>query len=158
MRIPFNEKYVLELGKAVYAFAYYEWNIIHIIDMVGGENFVKEYSRSHGETIYTSTKVFKELKKVTEQKNLTIETNMLNELKKIKDTFGALINERNALLHGHPITNEYGEQILNYQSNQSEVGRIRDKNWDVSSIQKFTTDVNEGIIRTSRLMETLNMD
>ena len=44
MRIPYDKRYTDLLGQAVYAFAYYEWTIIHIIEHFQ-EGFVHIYSR-----------------------------------------------------------------------------------------------------------------
>jgi hypothetical protein len=154
MKIPFNEKYVLELGKAVYAFAYYEWNIIYIIDSLRDGGFVKEYSRPK-KGFYTSGGVQEKLKDLVEKTKSNIEIN--NSLNLIHSRFVELINLRNALIHGHPSTSFGGEQVLIYQANPKEEKNIRDKIWKFSEIEKFTLDLNKEILRTNKLMKVLNI-
>ena len=45
-RVPVDDAYATLIGKAVYIFAYYEWNIVWIIELIQN-GFVRSYSRGN---------------------------------------------------------------------------------------------------------------
>ena len=62
IRVPFDENYVSQIGKAVYLFSYYEWTIIYLVEQLQ-PGFVKKYSR---EKTMTSNDILKKFKSALE--------------------------------------------------------------------------------------------
>ena len=133
-RIPMDKAYIEALGTAVYSFAYYEWTIIHILENLKND-YVRMYSRNKPPK--TSGKVFNDFKKLIAGNNDPI-------LIECKDTFGELIDERNALIHGHPCTSKDGKQVLNYQASTDK--RIHDLQWDIDKLNCFVKKINDAEI------------
>jgi hypothetical protein len=98
IHIPMDNNYTQLLGKAVYAFSYYEWTVIYIIDHLK-TGFVSDYCR--GKKPLTSGDVLKEFE-------ILLKDNMDQFLNKCKNDFSLLIRERNALIHAPPCTSKDG--------------------------------------------------
>ena len=141
IHIPMDDKYVTLLGKAVYSFSYYEWTIIYIINHFNN-SFVSRYCR---EKTLTSGQVLKEFEKATENNNDT-------KLLKCKNDFSGLIDERNALIHGHPCTSGNGKQVLNYQSSTEKI--IHDLLWDFDKVIDFIYKVDKAEIEAVRVLDS----
>jgi hypothetical protein len=135
-RIPIDLEYATIVGKAVYAFSYYEWTIIWIIEKLES-GFVHDYSRGKD---LTSGGVLKRLNKVVENTAGT-ETRVNNAtFSKLIQDFERLIIKRNALIHAHPFTDEDGKQILNYQTNVTK--SLPDMKWPFFEVEKFLKEVD----------------
>ena len=149
MRIPLDPDYVQLVGTAVYAFSYYEWIIIYIIDgMTPG--FVSEYSRDRK---MTSRQVAEELERVMRGGAAVVADNKA-ALDICYDEFASLIPRRNALIHAHPITDTpTGAQILNYQGPVSQA--IADMKWGNDAVERFTMDVSGASTKASALLAQL---
>lgn len=111
-RVPVDDAYVALVGKAVYVFAYYEWAIICIVEILRA-GFVGDYSRGKPMTSGNVKDQFQsaiydlpaDFRKVSEV-----------DLQRICDEFERLIVTRNALIHAHPVTDFDRAQILAYQT------------------------------------------
>ena len=149
MGIPLDPDYVQLVGTAVYAFSYYEWIIIYIIDgMTPG--FVSEYSRDRK---MTSRQVAEELGRVMRGGTAVVADNKA-ALDICYDEFASLIPRRNALIHAHPITDTpTGAQILNYQGPVSQA--IADMKWGNDAVERFTMDVSGASTKASALLAQL---
>ena len=144
MRIPFDESYTGLLGKAVYAFTYYEWTIIYIIEYLQS-GFVQDYSRK---TIMTSGKVSSYFS------NLYVAGHeMETDIIKCQKDFAYLFERRNALIHAHPITAEDGAQILNYQTKSKSI--YHDVQWTADAIKDFISEVDSAEWRAASLLDRL---
>jgi hypothetical protein len=129
-RIPIDDEYALLIGKAVYAFAYYEWIIIWIIEQLE-KGFVAKYSRGNSLTSGEVQKYFKRIvEKYKNDKSIKKE-----ELANILRSFELLITKRNALIHAHPCTDYDGKQILNYQTSTRK--DLPDMKWPKIELEKF---------------------
>ena len=144
MRIPHDESYTDLLGKAVYAFAYYEWTIIHIIECLQ-KGFAHTYSR---ERTMTSGKVSEYFSKI-ELAGRPLEL----EIAKCRKDFENLCKQRNALIHAHPCTASDGSQILNYQTKPEYANH--DVQWPTEKIEKFISDVDLAESHAAALLEKL---
>ena len=133
-RIPMDKDYIEALGTAVYSFAYYEWTIIYIFENLKN-GYVGIYSRN--KTPKTLGKVFKDFEELIVGNNDAILINC-------KDTFRELIDERNALIHGHPCTSKDGKQVLNYQASTDK--KIHDLQWDIDKLNSFVKKNNDAEI------------
>ena len=97
IRVPFDENYVSQIGKAIYLFSYYEWTIIYLVEQLQ-PGFVKKYSR---EKTMTSNDILKKFKSALELASNDFDGNKA-ELKDCSNEFARLIPKRNALVHAHP--------------------------------------------------------
>ena len=148
IRVPFDENYVSQIGKAVYLFSYYEWTIIYLVEQLQ-PGFVKSYSRGKP---MTSGDVLKAFKKAIKQApsdyygNNTAFWDCFNEFKRLKP-------KRDALVHAHPITDIDGSQILNYQGEPKKL--ISDLKWDKGKVCDFIRDVDAAACRAGELFYKL---
>lgn len=128
IRVPIDVEYTSAVGKAIYIFAYFEWAIIYVIDHFC-RGYLAKYCRGKPAT---SGAVKLELDRILANKSTNFGKVSRDDLQKLCDRFGALIEKRNALIHGHPITDTDGSQILNYQ------GRINkplpDMKWPLTEV------------------------
>ena len=72
-------------------------------------------------------------------------------LKCIHD-FAILIDERNALIHAHPITSDDGKQILNYQASTKK--GIHDLQWKTDKIAEFIRKVSDAEIEVAHILDS----
>ena len=147
-RVPFEESYVCLLGQAVYLFAYYEWQIVHIINCLS-QGFVREYSR--GKPL-TSRGVHKRFAAKLEKGNAPSGA-LFVSLEACRDTFDNLIPRRNALVHAHPITDQVEGQILAFQAGPSQP--IPDLKWERVHLQAFIRDVDKAACEAGALFDQL---
>ncbi len=152
-RVPFDDSYVKLLGIAVYLFSYYEWRIIYAIDRLE-PGFVAEYCREHPHGM-TSGRVSKRFEKTIESYagNMRVEK---KELERCSLTFHDLVQERNALIHAHPITDDGGAQILNYQASPAK--QISDLKWDVARLEQFVREVEDAACEMGRVYQNLTIE
>ena len=147
-RVPSEESYVCLLGQAVYLFAYYEWQIIYIINCLS-QGFVSEYSRG---IPLTSRSVHKRFAAELEKGNGPNSVSLAS-LKACCDTFDNLIPRRNALVHAHPITDSIEGQIVAFQANSSQP--IRDLKWEPAELRTFIRDVDKAVYEAGALFDQM---
>jgi hypothetical protein len=147
--IQIDDTYAKLIGQAVYSFGYYEWMIVYIINSLDN-GFVSEYSRKK---IYTSGKVAKRLKSVIDQVNYSHEGINKSQMEDCQAQFNSLIDKRNALMHGHPITDVDQSQILSYQTLVTK--SIPHINWTVDALIGFINEINEAISSASSIHDRL---
>ena len=147
--VPFDVDYVKLVGTAVYLFSYYEWRIIYIIEQLE-RGFVAEYSRGKP---MTSGTVQARFERALDQDagGHDVDT---TALRSCCQEFAGLRQERNALIHAHPITDSDGAQILNYQSELSKP--ISDKTWKDGDVENFIEQVDAAACRAGKLMPQFN--
>ena len=150
-RIPVNDEYSAVLGKAVYIFAYYEWTIIYIIEHLNS-GFVTQYSRPLKKPI-TSGALKQKLELVIDLTTFPINGLSREQLEECCSNFEALVVQRNALIHAHPITDKDGSQILSYQTNSS--NRISDKKWPINEVESFIQEIDTAAISAGKILEKL---
>ena len=147
-RVPFEESYVCLLGQAVYLFAYYEWQIIYIINCLS-RGFVREYSR--GKPL-TSGDVLKRFAAELAKGNAPSDPSLAS-LEACRDTFDNLIPRRNALVHAHPITDKVEGQIVAFQADP--VKPIHDLKWGRAHLRAFIQDVDKAACEAGALFDQL---
>jgi hypothetical protein len=128
-RVPYDASYTALIGTAVYVFAYYEWAIIYLIQQYKPD-FVGRYCRR---APMTSGAVRKELAAILADQRTRYEVVSRAELQACHDEFARLVDMRNALIHAHPITDQDGSQILNYQARPG--GRLPDMKWPIAEVE-----------------------
>ena len=147
-RVPFEESYVCLLGQAVYLFAYYEWQIIYIINCLS-QGFVREYSRGNP---LTSRGVHKRFAAELAKGNAPSGASLAS-LEACRDTFDNLIPRRNALVNAHPITDKVEGQIVAFQAGP--VKPIRDLKWERAHLRAFIQDVDKAACEAGALFDRL---
>ena len=148
VRVPFDPDYIRLVGTAVYVFAYYEWTIIYIIELLS-PGFVSEYSRQKKMTSGHVEKRLEALSKAPGAREVDADA-----LVRCSTDFSSLVPRRNALIHAHPITDApTGAQLLNFQSLPS--APITDMKWTADAVKQFTRDVDEAAVRAGCLFDAL---
>jgi len=147
--IQIDDTYAKLIGQAVYSFGYYEWMIVYLINSLDN-GFVLEYSRKK---LFTSGKVAKKLKGVIDQINYSHKGINKSQLEDCHVQFHSLIDKRNALMHGHPITHVDESQILAYQTIVTK--SIPDITWTVDALMGFISEINKAISSTSSIHDRL---
>ena len=111
--------------------------------------FLAEYSREHKRGM-TSGQVRDRLEKAVEgyAGDRGIEKRALECCWLV---FADLIPKRNALIHAHPITDDDGAQILNYQSSPD--APISDMKWESASIEKFIQEVDTAACQAGQILQ-----
>jgi len=148
-RVPVNYEYVALVGKAVYVFAYYEWNIIWIIEFLK-IGFVDEYSRGNP---MTSGAVQKSFRTVIENPATSFAKISKQELTDCCNQFDALIIKRNSLIHAHPCTDSSGEQILTYQTKLSKP--LPDMKWPPAEIERIISEFDVAAFNAGEILDKL---
>lgn len=149
-RVPVNDSYAALVGKAVYIFAYYEWTIIWIIELLE-TGFVSEYCR--GRQSLTSGGVEKRLLRVINNSQTAYIKITKQELMDCHSTFKALIVERNALIHAHPCTDTDGAQILNYQTTPSKP--LPDMKWPYGEVERLISTFDKAACDAGGILDKL---
>lgn len=147
-RVPFEESYVYLLGQAVYLFAYYEWQIVYIVDCLS-QGFVREYSRGRP---LTSGSVHKRFAAELARGNAPSGASLAS-LEACRDTFDTLIPRRNALVHAHPITDKVEGQIVAFQADPSRP--LPDLKWERAHLRTFIQDVDKAACEAGTLFDQL---
>lgn len=141
-RVPHEEEYVTALGRAVYAFAYYEWGVIYLIDRLE-PGFVRQYIEAKppmtsGVVARRLCDAFDGYRKRTRHDDLEVP-----KIEKCLISFDELREERNRLIHAHPITDRDGAtQILTYQSFRV----AHSQRWPRERIDQFACDVSNASV------------
>ena len=129
-------------------FAYYEWQIIYIINCLS-QGFVREYSRGNP---LTSRGVHKRFADELAKGNAPSGASLAS-LEACRDTFGNLIPRRNALVHAHPITDKVEGQIVAFQADPAKP--IPDLKWDRAHLREFIQDVDKAACEAGTLFDRL---
>ena len=148
--VPVNDEYAALVGKAFYVFAYYEWTIIWIIELLE-PGFVGDYSR--GKEPLPSGSVLKRFNKTIGKSSTDFSKISKQEVVACRVGFKKQIERRNALLHAHPITDADGEQILAFQANPSRP--IPDMKWTASEVVTLTKEFDSAAIEAAAVLDKL---
>ena len=148
-RVPYDPNYTALVGTAVYVFAYYEWEVIYLIQQFK-PGFVERYCRG---APMPSGGVKKELEAVLKDSGIAYTAVTRLELQACFDEFARLIEKRNALIHAHPITDYDGSQILNYQA---KVDRpLPDMKWPVAEVEAIVREFDAAACIANDLLHRL---
>jgi hypothetical protein len=151
-RVPVDDSYAALVGKTVYIFAYYEWTIIWIIELLKS-GFVHEYSR---ESSYTSGAVRQKLQKTINNPALDFSKVSKQELQSCCDQFDRLIVKRNALIHAHPCIDSDGSQILTYQTKITKP--LPDMKWPKGEVEAIVKEFDRAACDVGMLLDRLRQD
>lgn len=133
---------------ALYAFAYYEWTIIYIVERLE-PGFVRRYSRGRPMTARAVERRFHRiLGKSGEGQAVS-----LDSLLECHGRFKSFVDERNALVHSHPVTDKDGAQILNYQARPETP--ISDRKWSLDAVEGFARRVDAAAIQAGEVLDEM---
>jgi hypothetical protein len=149
-RVPVDDSYAALVGKAVYVFAYYEWSIIWIIELLD-PGFVDRYSRGNP---MTSWEVRKALQAVIDNPATCFTKVTKQQLENCRSEFEKLIVKRNALIHAHPYTDADGSQILLYQTKPTKP--LPDMKWPKQAIEAIVAEFDNAACSTGVLLDKLS--
>ena len=148
-RVPVDDSYAALVGKAVYVFAYYEWAIIWIIELLQ-PGFVGRYSRGKP---MTSGQVKSALQAVIDNSAISFAKVTKQELETCCAAFEKLIVKRNALIHAHPCTDTDGAQILGYQTKTTKP--LPDMKWTKQEVEAIVAEFDNAACITAVLLDKL---
>ena len=148
-RVPYEPSYTALVGTAVYVFAYYEWALIYLIQQFK-PGFVGRYSRGKP---MTSGGVRAELEAVLADPATVYSKVSKLELQACCTLFAQLIDKRNALIHAHPITDQDGSQILNYQTAPNRP--LPDMKWPTASVEAVLGEFDAAACDANALLHRL---
>jgi hypothetical protein len=148
-RVPVDDAYAALVGKAVYVFAYYEWTIIWIVELMQN-GFVNAYSRG---APMTSGAVRQKLQALINDSSTDFTKISKTELQACCDEFESLIVRRNALIHAHPCTDSDGSQILSYQSKTTKP--LPDMHWPSSEVEAIVSKIDHAACNAGTLLDKL---
>ena len=118
---PVDDQYVALIGRALYNFAYAEWEVIYL----GSLLLPAFLNREAGNDSHTIAREFSLLSQVEH----------FPELIDIANRFAAAEEKRMALLRATPITGPLGAQIL------EDSGQFPVQQWDLQTVTSFTLEL-----------------
>jgi hypothetical protein len=110
-RTPYDSGYVAAIGRAIYIFATYEWNVVHAMERLRPGFLTKWRFAKDPMTAGTVGKRFKNA--INESNDLR--RPLASRLKEAASAFLELADERNELVHAHVYSEPDGMQQLAYQ-------------------------------------------
>jgi hypothetical protein len=123
-RTPYDSGYVAAIGRAIYVFAIYEWNVVYTIERLR-PGFLRRWR--FGKNPMTAGTVGKKFKNaVGESSDLTRPLTL--KLKEAAKTFMEFVDERNELVHAHVYSEQDRRQQLIYH------GKDKTRTWSVAEI------------------------
>ena len=134
-RVPVAEGYVRALGRAAYNFSYLEWGIVWLAETIG-PGFL---TRVSGMTAGTIAREFEKLSGSCGDSDS-------DALRALASTFGGLVKDRNALLHGVPYTAQGGEQRLRH------LGPESTRDWTEALILEAAQRFEAAALEANRLL------
>ena len=136
-RIPVDDDYLRALGRAAYNFAYLEWGIVWLTEIIKF-GFLSEVRQLTAGQI--ANRFSQAVSKLADD-----DANKLS-LQLLASSFADLVEDRNRLMHGNPFTAEGGEQRLLYD------GRHGRKDWTIRLIDEFSEQTATASIEAGRLL------
>ena len=147
-RVPYDDNYVTMLGRAVYIFSYYEWNIVYIVEKLQ-PGFLREYCRDHRYGLTSgqlSQRFMNAIRGCGEEAD-----EERSALECCQREFDDLVKKRNALVHAHPITDDDDAQVLNYQASPDK--QISDMKWQLSHLREFVCELDGAAVQAGEVLE-----
>jgi hypothetical protein len=145
-RTQYDAGYVAAIGRAVYIFAVYEWNVAHTIERPS-TGFLHEYLNSKSISAGIILKRFR----IEVNGLISLDEMSISKLKESVETFSGLVRERNELVHAHVYSEPDGRQQLIYQ------GRGKTRTWSVTEIDDLSHRFeNSSIVLRDLMKEVWN--
>jgi hypothetical protein len=103
--IPAQDQYLRELGRATYNFAYLEWGIVWLTETLQPNFLGAAQALTAGQIA---------LRFIDAVERVPASEPDQRQLTELARKFSELVEDRNRLIHGNPITSSDGEQRLIY--------------------------------------------
>jgi hypothetical protein len=144
-QIPVDRDYAELLGRAVYSFSYYEWQVACILEKLC-PGFLNEFTAKPPMTAGRLSGRFSEILKNAH----TLPPDQRQRLTEVQQKFAGLVGLRDQLIHGHPYTATGGAQQLNYAG-----GKHSPKQWPQPQLSGAILAFEEGSIEANRVFYEL---
>jgi hypothetical protein len=107
-RTPYDSGYVAGIGKAIYIFAIYEWNVVHTIARLR-PGFLHKWR--FAKKAMTAGKLGKKFSNAVDEAS-ELAPPLVSNLKDAARAFIEFVDERNELVHAHVYSGVNGRQQL----------------------------------------------
>ena len=144
-RTPYDSGYIAAIGRAIYIFAIYEWNVVHTMERLR-PGFLNKW-RFAKSPIAAGTVAKKFKNAVSESSNLA--RPLASNLKEAARAFIELADERNELVHAHVYSEADGRQQLIYQDKDGT------RTWSVAEIDDLGHRFENSSIALRDLMKEI---
>jgi hypothetical protein len=144
-RTPYDSGYVTAIGRAIFIFANYEWNVVHTTERLRPGFLIKWRFAQNPMTAGRLGKKFE--KAVNEASELA--PPLTSRLKEAARAFIESVDERNELVHAHLYSEQDGRQQLIYQ------GKDKTKTWSVAEIDDLAHRFENSSIALRDLMQEI---
>jgi hypothetical protein len=144
-RTPYDSGYVAAIGRAIYIFAIYEWNVVHTIERLRPGFLHRWRFAQNPMTAGTVGKKFKNT--VGESSDLARPLTL--KLKEAAKTFMEFVDERNEFVHAHVYSEPDGRQQLIYQ------GKDKTRTWSIAEIDDLAHRFENSSIALRDLMKEI---
>jgi hypothetical protein len=144
-RTPYDSGYVAAIGRAIYIFAIYEWNVVHAMEKLrpGFLNMWRFAKRP-----MTAGKLSENFEKTVNAAN-DLALPVTSRLKEAARAFMEFVDERNELVHGHVYSEADVTQQLIY------LGRHKTRNWSIAEIDDLAHRFENSSIVLRDLMKEI---
>ena len=136
-RIPASDEYLRALGRATYNFAYLEWGIIWLAEILQPGFHRNASGKTAGKIAGCFSKAV-ELLDDTQPSKI--------RLRALASDFTQIVDDRNSLMHGNPHTARTGEQRLLY------AGRHGRRDWTIKLMTRFSSRSATAAVETNDLL------
>ena len=144
-RTPYDSEYVAAIGRAIYIFAIYEWNVVHAMGRLHPGFLDKWRCAKNPMTAGTVGRKFRNA--VNESSDLA--RPLASNLKEAARAFIESADERNELVHAHVYSEPDGRQQLIYQ------GKDKTRTWSVAEIDDLAHRFENSSIALRDLMKEI---
>ena len=144
-RTPYDSEYVAAIGRAIYIFAIYEWNVVHAMGRLHPGFLDKWRFAKNPMTAGTVGKKFRNA--VNESSDLA--RPLASNLKEAARAFIESADERNELVHAHVYSEPDGRQQLIYQ------GKDKTRTWSIAEINDLAHRFENSSIALRDLMKEI---
>jgi len=144
-RTPYDSEYVAAIGRAIYIFAIYEWNVVHTMEKLR-PGFLNKWR--FAKNPMTAGKVGKKFKNAVNDSN-DLARPLTSKLKEAAKIFMESADDRNELVHAHVYSEPDGRQQLIYQ------GKDKTRTWSVAEIDDLAHRFENSSITLRDLMKEI---
>jgi hypothetical protein len=123
-RTPYDSGYIAAIGRTIYIFAIYEWNVIHTVEKLR-PGFLDKWK--FAQNPMTARTVGRKFTNAVNESSDWARPSTL-KLKEAAQTFLEFVEERNQLVHSHVYSEPDGSQQLIYQ------GKDKMRTWSLAEI------------------------
>jgi hypothetical protein len=145
---PFDSGYVAAIGRAIYIFAVYEWNVVHTMEKLR-PGFLSKWR--FAKRPMTAGKLGENFEKTVDEAN-DLALPVTSRLKEAARAFMEFVDERNELVHAHVYSEADGTQQFIY------LGKDKTRTWSIAEIDDLAHRFeNSSIVLRDLMKESWNI-